>query len=956
MVRRTPDASSNSKGVPYFLCSGQYHKLAITLNGTHSIDADCRNWAHTMNCSKNLVRNQALVGMVTESIVPDTWPEAEELPISLEHDISDCRSHLFLVDVLPPCLSIRLLCKRRNNFPDTRSSGPPIDAHGQLLVMTGKSSLDTPRRGNSVLEPTEGLIQSTDDAVQAGLQKERSADSSLDFFFPKGAVNIDTRSGYTRPSGEPLVRKMIAETGSMLAHRSGEVPDKVIEPTCLTGAMTWMHADEQTPVVEEPTDPARSTPLAPDGHVLSLPAGLSLTIPAGQVSPRAIEASEISAGGIEILPSPPPSESTEHRLRAPTKVNLWVGMLSCSATFPEIIMAWDEAEIIASSPPYRVEDVQTAVVTAKDKLLLETLPHCAVAGWRSFFSDSHSLEDSGPPLLAPEQETTKAVTGLVQASVGTPLPFTAAVPGVLPEKAEGPEQSTRYLSPQGGELAVALSGGGKGTVQDDSALEAPLSSASEIPEVNDTETGKARDPKLPLHRKEGEGPAVAKRGDWESTEGEVALELSRISEPVLLGTKLTETAVVGESAHCPRVVLEAPFSFATAFPERIPTEVEAGAQSTCPLPVERDEPTPADMGQDRGMLSDEVAFSTIQPSAASTLEGIGVGAEARGMLPQFSPPQDEPTTTKVGEGRVSTLAFQSCPATLLFAISAEKDTATAVCSSSFLAEDGSTAKNRDGVKVTTDADAMLYGAGATAGDSKTKVDAKTWSTSPVLVEDDTSTNNETLEALSCPADVPLAIFFGEAEIHADTCSLLLANTPEDTEVPTDGVSLFRTALPSWTTGVFATCSVDGAVGEESTPYLPFEGVKSTAQAPRDAEMQGKADSRAETQGKAGSRAATVPKMDVSQAEVKEVDQPRLEMLVQEFNSWMRSITFPVRKIEAGVVANGMRAGLIATEALADGETYLLVPGSITLDASKVISAERNASLRVIVGLSLGGCL
>ena len=47
------------------------------------------------------------------------------------------------------------------------------------------------------------------------------------------------------------------------------------------------------------------------------------------------------------------------------------------------------------------------------------------------------------------------------------------------------------------------------------------------------------------------------------------------------------------------------------------------------------------------------------------------------------------------------------------------------------------------------------------------------------------------------------------------------------------------------------------------------------------------------------------------------------------------MTFPVRKVEAGAVASGMRAGLIATQALAGEEPYLLVPESITLDSSKV---------------------
>lgn len=61
----------------------------------------------------------------------------------------------------------------------------------------------------------------------------------------------------------------------------------------------------------------------------------------------------------------------------------------------------------------------------------------------------------------------------------------------------------------------------------------------------------------------------------------------------------------------------------------------------------------------------------------------------------------------------------------------------------------------------------------------------------------------------------------------------------------------------------------------------------------------------------------------------------LEARVREFNAWLASVEFPVRKIEAGVVGNGMRLGAVATGAVVRGEPYLSVPGSIVLDASKV---------------------
>lgn len=67
----------------------------------------------------------------------------------------------------------------------------------------------------------------------------------------------------------------------------------------------------------------------------------------------------------------------------------------------------------------------------------------------------------------------------------------------------------------------------------------------------------------------------------------------------------------------------------------------------------------------------------------------------------------------------------------------------------------------------------------------------------------------------------------------------------------------------------------------------------------------------------------------------ENDKLHLERLVAKFNSWVRSVNFPVRKVEAGLVADGMRVGAVATEALEEGRPYLSVPDSVILDASKV---------------------
>lgn len=65
------------------------------------------------------------------------------------------------------------------------------------------------------------------------------------------------------------------------------------------------------------------------------------------------------------------------------------------------------------------------------------------------------------------------------------------------------------------------------------------------------------------------------------------------------------------------------------------------------------------------------------------------------------------------------------------------------------------------------------------------------------------------------------------------------------------------------------------------------------------------------------------------------DDASLESLVQEFNAWVASAGSPVRKVEAGLVGNGMRLGLVTTEAIEEGEPYLSIPESIVLDASKV---------------------
>ncbi|CAM9471997.1 unnamed protein product, partial [Ectocarpus sp. 12 AP-2014] len=74
--------------------------------------------------------------------------------------------------------------------------------------------------------------------------------------------------------------------------------------------------------------------------------------------------------------------------------------------------------------------------------------------------------------------------------------------------------------------------------------------------------------------------------------------------------------------------------------------------------------------------------------------------------------------------------------------------------------------------------------------------------------------------------------------------------------------------------------------------------------------------------------------DDHRAENEDDRSTGLKALVREFNAWTRTVDFPIRKVEAGLIGNGMRLGLVATEAIPQGQPYLSVPGSIILDASK----------------------
>ena len=1169
--------------------------------------------------------------------------------------------------------------------------------------MLGKSLLDTPSSDHSVVDDSaEDVMKSTGSALQAAMQKERTLASSPDFFFSNGAAGVNTQSGDdTRSSGESSARVSVMGSGLPSTHESDEIPDEAIEPTCATRALSWMHANGQTPVKEEPTDPAGSTlhqpsevldraieptcatramspmhvdgqtpvaeeptdpagptshqpskiserviepicatrtmtwmhvnaqtpvaeeptdpagptshqpseisekvieptcasrtmtwmhsdgqtPVAeeptesagstsavPDERVLSMPADVPTTMSAGQAtegpgnlkhsaaptvgtssflpnpvgveeegtiggaeqevreshstgsvpffslaatpetdtcpveifqphlpmcsrapfqavtvpvvpldvntappdvlpespsfpardlvtvqedpaaalsatteilgqpdkpaeslvlvatpaslteqvtgsttidnpfrsstpedfacpllresplegtevitpallssatetehtSQRATAESTTSVAGTKILPSGPPLESTDCRLRTPAELEPWIGMLTCTATFPDVITMRTEAEMMAA-PFCPTEDVQTAAVTAEDELPLEVQPFWTAANVRRFSAN-----------------------------------FKRAIP-----KFPSSEKSTPSF---------------------------PASAHETTTNIEDLDGAS-------------------------HSEDEVVLELPGNSVAAFLDTKATEAEVAGEPARCPRVVLEAPFYGATDFPERTPTEVEEGAQWTCPLSAQQGEPTAAGRGQDKAMRSDKVTFKTHRSSAALS-ESITAGGETCGALAQFLRPRHE--------AAVPSHALPTCPATLWGVICAEKCTETVyscsfpaesgptilvgratprerpTCQATLLgvicaergiepvypcscsAEDGPTAVVGNAVEMTNDPDALPYRPGATAGVSPTRAGAEARSTTSDLAERgrtdaEMSVNDKKVDTLSCPTGVPLANLVGE---QMDVCPFLFEDTPEAAGMLADGVSLFGT-LPAWATGLPVTCTADGVVGEESAPHLPIKGVATTSQAYGDAG----------TQGETSSCAATVPDFFVSQTELEDIpryhqltesaamaagelryqtdlaavepsssshgtdqemlmdsakysvdnmaasstaagdkergedqehgefqdsttdsqdeldmpeamkevaklkckqhkkgledDKLRLEMLVREFNLWIRSINFPVRKVEAGVVAGGMRAGLVATESLADGEPYLLVPESITLDASKV---------------------
>ncbi|CAM9429932.1 unnamed protein product, partial [Ectocarpus sp. 6 AP-2014] len=74
--------------------------------------------------------------------------------------------------------------------------------------------------------------------------------------------------------------------------------------------------------------------------------------------------------------------------------------------------------------------------------------------------------------------------------------------------------------------------------------------------------------------------------------------------------------------------------------------------------------------------------------------------------------------------------------------------------------------------------------------------------------------------------------------------------------------------------------------------------------------------------------------DDHRAENEDDRSTGLKALLREFNAWTRTVDFPIRKVEAGLIGNGMRLGLVATETIPQGQSYLSVPGSIVLDASK----------------------
>lgn len=169
------------------------------------------------------------------------------------------------------------------------------------------------------------------------------------------------------------------------------------------------------------------------------------------------------------------------------------------------------------------------------------------------------------------------------------------------------------------------------------------------------------------------------------------------------------------------------------------------------------------------------------------------------------------------------------------------------------------------------------------------------------------------EAASCEALTALEVLEAEEFLpHKATCPV---------ELPVD-----KARLDTPTTRTLATMS--------TTSCLPA-AVEDLFPRPAGQVCHAEEDEQAtEDDGNTGDFDANSDDDD-HRAENEDDRSTGLKTLVREFNAWTRTVDFPTRRVEAGLVGNGMRLGLVATEAIPQGKPYLSVPGSIVLDASKV---------------------
>ncbi|CAB1120348.1 unnamed protein product [Ectocarpus sp. CCAP 1310/34] len=169
------------------------------------------------------------------------------------------------------------------------------------------------------------------------------------------------------------------------------------------------------------------------------------------------------------------------------------------------------------------------------------------------------------------------------------------------------------------------------------------------------------------------------------------------------------------------------------------------------------------------------------------------------------------------------------------------------------------------------------------------------------------------EAASCEALTALEVLEAEGFLpHKATCPV---------ELPVD-----KAPLDTPTTRALATMPTTSCLLAAVEGFLPRPAGQ-VCHAEEDEQPTGDDENRGDFDANSDD--------DYHRAENEDDSSTGLKTLVREFNAWTRTVDFPIRKVEAGLIGNGMRLGLVATEAIRQGQPYLSVSGSIILDASKV---------------------